>query len=108
MEPPFTERPGTLTSSRSPSGRAPRVSRITILQTVGGAQSVLIGYFRSVSRREAGEKRVYLWTKIVAPAFQGAKKELQECLAHPGELMFRWRSPSFSPIQYIVERCPTG
>src|SRR5438270_7825119 len=31
-------------------------------------------------------------TKMVAPAFQGAKKQLQACLAHPGELMLRCKS----------------
>ena len=46
--------------------------------------------------------------KIAAPAFQGAKKLLQACLAQPGELMFQCTSPSRSPIQYMVERWPTG
>ena len=33
-------------------------------------------------------------TKMVAPAFHGAKKLLQACFAQPGELMFQCTSPS--------------
>ena len=44
----------------------------------------------------------------VAPAFHGAKKQLQACLAHPGEEMFRCTSPGCKPSQYIVDRWPTG
>lgn len=46
--------------------------------------------------------------KTVASAFQGAKRLDQACLAQPGEEMFRCTSPGFSPIQYIVVRCPIG
>src|SRR3954453_1830467 len=41
-------------------------------------------------------------------AFQGAKTLLQACLAQPGEEMLRGTSPGCRPIQYIVDRCPTG
>src|SRR3954447_26358847 len=41
-------------------------------------------------------------------AFQGAKTLLQACLAQPGEEMLRCTSPGCRPIQYIVDRCPTG
>ena len=44
----------------------------------------------------------------MAPALKGAKKLDQACLAQPAELMFMWTSPSRTPIQYMVERCPTG
>jgi hypothetical protein len=49
-----------------------------------------------------------LWTKTVAPAFHGANTQLHACFAQPGELMFQWMSPGFRPIQYIVDRWPTG
>jgi hypothetical protein len=37
---------------------------------------------------------------MVAPAFHGAKKLLQACLAYPGVLMFKWISSGRMPIQY--------
>src|SRR5919107_3059684 len=43
-----------------------------------------------------------------ACAFHGAKTLLHACLAQPGDEMLRWTSPGRSPIQYIVDRCPTG
>ena len=43
-----------------------------------------------------------------ARAFHGAKTLLQACLAQPGEEMLRWTSPGRRPIQYIVDRWPTG
>ena len=46
--------------------------------------------------------------KTVASAFHGAKRFDQACLAQPGEEMFRWTSPGLRPIQYIVDRWPTG
>ena len=46
--------------------------------------------------------------RIVAEAFHGAKKLDQACLAQPGEEMFRCTSPGWMPIQYIVDRWPTG
>ena len=46
--------------------------------------------------------------KIVASAIHGAKNEDQACLAQPGLEMLRWTSPGRRPIQYIVERWPTG
>jgi hypothetical protein len=44
----------------------------------------------------------------VASAFQGAKTLLQACFAQPGEEMLRCTSPGRRPIQYIVDRWPTG
>ena len=58
--------------------------------------------------RAQGLKRGWLTMKIVAPAFHGAKKQLQACLAQPGEEILRCTSPGFKPSQYMVERCPTG
>src|SRR5215212_7618594 len=46
--------------------------------------------------------------KTQACAFHGAKTLLHACLAQPGELMLRCTSPGCRPIQYIVDRCPTG
>src|SRR5215469_10382920 len=42
----------------------------------------------------------------LAPAFNGAKKQLQACFAQPGDEMLRWMSPGRTPSQYIVERWP--
>jgi hypothetical protein len=47
-------------------------------------------------------------TSTQASAIHGAKTLLQACLAQPGEEMFRCTSPGCRPIQYIVDRCPTG
>ncbi len=41
-------------------------------------------------------------------AFHGANRLLHACLAQPGEEMFRWTSPGWLPIQYIVDRWPIG
>src|SRR5881275_1860419 len=43
-----------------------------------------------------------------ACAFHGANTLLHACLAQPGEEMLRWTSPGRMPIQYMVDRCPTG
>src|SRR3954462_1035296 len=97
-----------LHSSRSMGGRSPSLSRIIILHTVGGAQNVATEALRTQSTVRCAEKRDCSRTKIVAPAFQGAKKLLQACFAQPGELTFWCTSPSRMPTQYIVERWPTG
>ncbi len=76
--------------------------------TVGGAQSVVTRCCDRSARVPAASKRAAPGTKMHAPAFHGAKNELHACLAQPGELMLQWRSSSRSPIQYIVERWPTG
>ena len=46
--------------------------------------------------------------KIVASAIHGANTLDHACLAQPGEEMLRCTSPGLSPIQYIVDRWPTG
>src|SRR3981189_2880060 len=76
--------------------------------TVGGAHSVVTPQRPMVASSPLASKRGWLTTNTVAPAFHGAKKQLQACLAQPGEEMFRWISPGCSPSQYIVERPPTG
>ena len=76
--------------------------------TVGGAQSVVTPQRPMVANRPFASKRGWLTTNTVAPAFQGAKKQLQACLAQPGEEILRWMSPGCRPSQYIVDRWPTG
>src|ERR1044071_253815 len=46
--------------------------------------------------------------KTVASAFQGANTLLHACFAQPGDEMLRCTSPGSRPIQYIVDRWPTG
>src|SRR5690606_39835577 len=43
-----------------------------------------------------------------APAIHGVNRFDHACFAQPGEAILRWRSPGSSPIQYIVDRWPTG
>src|SRR5262249_53431943 len=76
--------------------------------TVGGAHRVVTPQRATVASNPLASKRGWFTTNTVAPAFHGAKKQLHVCLAQPGEEMLRWTSPGFSPIQYIVERWPTG
>src|SRR5579872_2367686 len=76
--------------------------------TVGGAHSVVTPQRPMVTSNPLASKRGWLTTNTVAPAFQGAKKQLQACLAQPGEEILRWTSPGCRPSQYMVERCPTG
>src|ERR1700709_505415 len=76
--------------------------------TVGGAQSVVAPQRPMVASSPLASKRGWLTTNTVAPAFHGAKKQLQACLAQPGELMFQCASPGYRPIQHIVDRCATG
>src|ERR1700738_1042509 len=55
--------------------------------TVGGAHSVVTPQRPMVASNPLASKRGWLTTNTVAPAFQGAKKQLQACLAQPGEEM---------------------
>src|SRR5215470_15001228 len=98
---------------------APQTSRKLILKserfswmnnrhTVGGAHSVVTPQRTMVASKPLASKRGWLTTNTVAPAFHGAKKQLQACLAQPGDEMLRWTSPGCRPSQYMVERCPTG
>src|SRR5947199_10629700 len=76
--------------------------------TVGGAHSVVTPQRPMVASSPLASKRGWLTTNTVAPAFHGAKKQLQACLAQPGDEMLRWISPGCNPSQYMVDRCPTG
>src|SRR3954465_11242420 len=76
--------------------------------TVGGAHSVVTLQRPTVASNALASNRGWLTTNTVAPAFQGAKKQLQACLAQPGEEMLRCTSPGCSPSQNIVDSAPTG
>src|SRR3954463_6078666 len=97
-----------LTTSRNLTGYLRRSSWTSILHAVGGAQRVVTPKRTNLSRVLEALNQVSFDAKMDAPAFHGAKNELQACFAQPGELMFQWRSPGLMPIQYIVERWPTG
>src|ERR1700751_4874841 len=115
---PQAARTWSITSGLSGSP-APQTSRKLTLKsanrswmnsrhTVGGAHSVGTPQRPVDDRSCLASKRGWLTMKMVAPAFQGAKKQLQACLAQPGEEMFKWTSPGCSPSQYMVESAPTG
>jgi hypothetical protein len=90
------------------SRQADRSSWISIRHTVGGAQKLVTSHRSSTSSSAGAANRVKLKISTQAPAFHGANTLLHACLAQPGEETFRWMSPGRSPIQYIVDRCPTG
>src|SRR5215468_11684426 len=115
---PQAARTWSITSGLSGSP-APQTSRRETLKsdsfswmnsrhTVGGAHSVVTPQWPMIDNSPFASKRGWLTMKIVAPAFQGAKKQLQACLAQPGEEMLRCTSPGCSPSQYIVDSAPTG
>ena len=97
-----------LTSSRIGTFQADRSCCTSIRQTVGGAHSVVAPHRTSVSSSDSALNRPVSCTSTVAPAFQGANKQLQACLAQPGEETLRCTSPGCRPSQNIVDRCPTG
>src|SRR3954466_12849913 len=76
--------------------------------TVGGAHSVVTPQRPTVASNALASKRGWLTTNTVAPAFHGANRQLQACLAQPGEEMLRCTSPGCKPSQYIVDNPPTG
>src|SRR3569833_2185207 len=96
------------TTVRRPSCQADRSSWISMRHTVGGAQKLVTSHRFSTSSMAGAEKRVKLKTSTQAPAFHGANRLLHACLAQPGEETLRCTSPGRRPIQYIVDRCPTG
>ncbi len=77
-------------------------------QTVGGAQNVVTPHRTIASSSGAAANRCWLTIITQAAAFHGANRLLHACFAQPGEEMLRCTSPGRRPIQYIVERCPTG
>src|ERR1700749_4290435 len=102
--------------SGSPAPHTPRKLTLNLASfswmnsrhTVGGAHSVVTPQRPMVASRPFASKRGWLSTNTVAPAFQGANKQLQACFAQPGEEMLRWTSPGCRPSQYIVDNAPTG
>ena len=97
------------THSRSAEmSAADRSAWISIRHTVGGAQNVVTPQSPRAWSSPAALNRAWLRMRIVACAFHGAKKFDQACLAQPGEEMFRCTSPGWRPIQYMVDRWPTG
>ena len=75
---------------------------------MGGAQNVVTPHRAIVWSNAAAWNRCWLTTNAVAPAIHGAKTLLQACFAQPGDETLRCTSPGCRPIQYAVERCPTG
>src|ERR1700755_2972888 len=95
-------------TSRKETLKSARRSWMNSRHTVGGAHSVVTLQRPMVASSDFASKRGWLTMKIVAPAFHGAKKQLQACLAQPGDEILRCTSPGFRPSQYMVERWPTG
>src|SRR5712672_3656139 len=95
-------------TSRSETLKVASFSWMNSRHTVGGAHSVVTPQRPTVASNALASKRGWLTTNTVAPAFQGANKQLQACLAQPGEEIFRWTSPGCRPSQNIVDSAPTG
>src|SRR3954470_23909352 len=95
-------------TSRKDTLKSESFSWMNSRHTVGGAHKVVTPQRPMIESRPFASKRGWLTIKIVAPAFHGAKKQLQACLAQPGEEMLRWTSPGCSPSQYMVDSPPTG
>src|SRR3984893_1578500 len=95
-------------TSRNETLKSASRSWMNSRHTVGGAHRVVTPQRPMVASNALASKRGWLTTNTVAPAFQGANKQLQACLAQPGEEMLRWISPGCSPSQYIVDNPPTG
>src|SRR5947209_4982496 len=74
-----------LASSRSRTFQSLSRSVISMRHTVGGAQKVVTPQPVIASSSPRALKRDWLITNTVASAFHGAKKQLQACLAQPGE-----------------------
>src|SRR6201991_274234 len=95
-------------TSRSDTLKVDSFSWMNRRHTVGGAHSVVTPQRPMVASSALASKRGWLTTNTVAPAFQGANKQLQACLAQPGEEIFRCTSPGCNPSQYMVDSPPTG
>src|SRR6202035_434196 len=95
-------------TSRSDTLKVASSSWMNSRHTVGGAHSVVTPQRATVASNPLASKRGWLTTNTVAPAFHGAKKQLQACLAQPGEEIFRCTSPGCNPSQYMGESPPTG
>src|SRR5512138_2841112 len=95
-------------TSRSASFAAARSSWIIRRHTVGGAQKGVTLQRSSTPSSALALNDAWLTISTVAPAFHGAKKVIQACLAQPGEEMLTCTSPGCRPSQYMVESEPTG
>jgi hypothetical protein len=95
-------------TSRKETFATARSSWIMRRHTVGGAQKVVTLQRSSTPKSALALNGAWLTISTVAPAFHGAKKVLQACLAQPGEEMLTCTSPGCRPSQYIVESEPTG
>ena len=104
----FSGSPAATHSRTVLTSAAARSAWMSIRHTVGGAQNVVTPQSPSTRSRPAALNRDWLSMSTVACAFHGANRLDQACLAQPGEEMFRCTSPGCMPIQYIVDRCPTG
>ena len=104
----FSGSPAATHSRSTLMSAAPRSAWMSIRQTVGGAQNEVTPQSPSAFSRPAALNLDWLRMRIVACAFHGANRLDQACLAQPGEEMFRCTSPGSMPIQYIVDRWPTG
>src|SRR3954453_23234212 len=76
-------------TSRNETLKVASFSWMNSRHTVGGAHSVVTPQRSMVASSPLASKRGWVTTNTVAPAFHGAKKQLQACLAQPGEEMLR-------------------
>src|SRR3954462_2049473 len=95
-------------TSRSDTLKVASFSWMNSRHTVGGAHRVVTPQRPMVASRPLASKRGWLTTNTVAPAFHGANRQLEACLAQPGEDMLRCTSPGCRPIQYMVDSAPTA
>src|ERR1700729_83900 len=95
-------------TSRNDTLKLASFSWMNSRHTVGGAHSVVTPQRPMVASNPLASKRGWFTTNTVAPAFHGANRQLQACLAQPGEEILRWISPGCNPSQYMVESPPTG
>ena len=80
----------------------------TAFQVLGGAQKLVTRCRSSNAGSCSGDAGPIAGATIVASAFHGTNRLLQECLAQPGEDTLRCRSPGSRPFQYMLDRWPTG
>src|SRR4029079_9994560 len=90
-------------TSRNDTLKVASFSWMKSRHTVGSAHRVVTRKRPMVAKSPLASKRGWLTTNTVAPAFHGANKQLQACLAQPGEEMLRCTSPGCSPSQDIVD-----
>src|SRR3981081_1654004 len=74
--------------SRNDTLKAASFSWMKSRHTVGGAHNVVTPQRPMVASSPLASKRGWVTTNTLAPAFLGEKKQLQACLAQPGEERF--------------------